>query len=190
MFRIAKPESFLLISPSHEEVSGIKSVVLQSLTVGHQVGKQNAAEAQPLIFEPDSQFYKDPVIVLDFQSLYPSIMIGYNYCYSTCLGRVERFKGVQKLGWEEVRLPPGMLELLQDDITSRYLPFTGLRNELTNIDSVSPNGVMFAKQKLRKSLLAKMLSEILDTRVMVKEAMKLAKGDEVRVYPQSRRIPR
>lgn len=146
-----------------------------------QVGKQNAAEAQPLIFEPDSQFYKDPVIVLDFQSLYPSIMIGYNYCYSTCLGRVERFKGVQKLGWEEVRLPPGMLELLQDDITSECflprLPFHTANAGLV----VSPNGVMFAKQRLRKSLLAKMLGEILDTRVMVKEAMKLAKGDEASV---------
>lgn len=142
MFRIAKPESFLLISPTREEVA-----------------KQNAAEAQPLIFEPDSQFYKDPVIVLDFASLYPSIMIAYNMCYSTCLGKVDRFKGTQKLGWDEIKLPPGMLELLQDDIT------------------IAANGVMFAKKALRRGLLDKMLTEILDTRVMVKQGMKLASGD-------------
>jgi DNA polymerase zeta len=85
---------------------------------GPQVGKQNAAEAQPLIFEPQSKFYVDPVLVLDFQSLYPSVMIGYNYCYSTCLGRVERFKGASKLGWMDMVLPPGELELLQNHVSS------------------------------------------------------------------------
>jgi DNA polymerase zeta len=45
--------------------------------------------------------------------------------------------------------------------------------------SVSPNGIIYAKQHLRRSLLAKMLSEILDTRVMVKQGMKAAKGDKV-----------
>jgi DNA polymerase elongation subunit (family B) len=32
--------------------------------------------------EPQSAFYKGPLVVLDFQSLYPSVMIAYNYCYS------------------------------------------------------------------------------------------------------------
>jgi DNA polymerase zeta len=89
-----------------------------------QVGKQNAAEAQPLIFEPQSKFYVDPVLVLDFQSLYPSVMIGYNYCYSTCLGRVERFKGASKLGWMDMVLPPGELELLQNHVSSTSISST------------------------------------------------------------------
>lgn len=46
-------------------------------------------EYLPLILEPHSRMYVDPVIVLDFQSLYPTMMIAYNYCFSTCLGRVE-----------------------------------------------------------------------------------------------------
>ncbi|KAG1768268.1 hypothetical protein EV702DRAFT_739195 [Suillus placidus] len=66
MFRIAKPESFVLLSLSKQDV-----------------GKQNAAECMPLIMEPLSAFYNGPLVVLDFQSLYPSIMIAYNYCYST-----------------------------------------------------------------------------------------------------------
>lgn len=61
MLRIAKPESLLLLSPNRA-----------------QVGKQNAAECQPLIMEPQSAFYKGPVLVLDFQSLYPSVMCAYN----------------------------------------------------------------------------------------------------------------
>ena len=37
--------------------------------------------------EPMSQIYTDPVVVLDFQSLYPSMMIACNICYSTCFGK-------------------------------------------------------------------------------------------------------
>lgn len=45
-------------------------------------------ECLPLVMEPESGFYADPVIVLDFQSLYPSMIIGYNLCFCTCLGKV------------------------------------------------------------------------------------------------------
>ncbi|KAG8999806.1 DNA polymerase zeta [Tulasnella sp. 427] len=76
VFRIAKPESLMLLSPSREDV-----------------GRQNAAECIPLIMEPKSAYYKSPLVVLDFQSLYPSIMIAYNYCYTTCLGRVGTLMG-------------------------------------------------------------------------------------------------
>ncbi|KAL7424032.1 DNA polymerase zeta [Cryptotrichosporon argae] len=143
MFRIAKPENFVLVSPSK-----------------HQVGLQNAPFAVPLIAEPESKFHTDPIVVLDFQSLYPSIMIAYNICYSTCLGRVENFKGINKFGFTDLRVAEGLLELLKDYLT------------------VTPNGMIFVKPAVRKSLLAKMLGEILDTRVMVKHAMKLAKGNK------------
>ncbi|TFY79148.1 hypothetical protein EWM64_g4861 [Hericium alpestre] len=137
MFRIAKPESFVLLSPSKQEV-----------------GKQNAAECMPLIMEPLSAFYNSPLVVLDFQSLYPSIMIAYNYCYSTCLGRITPFKGQNKFGVTELNQPAGLLDTLQDHIT------------------VAPNGMMYVKPDVRKGLLGRMLTELLDTRVMVKQAMK------------------
>ncbi|GAA98029.1 uncharacterized protein L969DRAFT_93351 [Mixia osmundae IAM 14324] len=143
MFRVAKPESFLLLSPDRV-----------------QVGKQNAAECQPLIMEPQSAFYTDPVLVLDFQSLYPSCMIAYNYCYSTCLGRAGLFKNTTKFGTTTLDHPAGLLSLLQDELI------------------VSPNGFVFVKPHVRKSLLSKMLSEILDTRFMIKKSMKLVKDDK------------
>ncbi|KZT65126.1 hypothetical protein DAEQUDRAFT_677323 [Daedalea quercina L-15889] len=143
MFRIAKPESFVLLSPSKQDV-----------------GKQNAAECMPLIMEPLSAFYTSPLVVLDFQSLYPSIMIAYNYCYSTCLGRITDFKGQSKFGVTDLRQPAGLLATLEDHI------------------NVAPNGIMYVKQDVRKGLLGRMLTELLDTRVMVKQAMKGIKDNK------------
>jgi len=74
----------------------------------------------PLIMEPMSAFYKGPLVVLDFQSLYPSTMIAYNYCYSTCLGRVDPSKNKNKLGIiEDLELPAGLLETVKDQIHSK-----------------------------------------------------------------------
>jgi len=114
MLRIAKPESFVLISPSKV-----------------QVGQQNAAECIPLVMEPESAFYKGPLLVLDFQSLYPSVMVAYNYCYSTCLGRVKNFKGKNKFGiLDHLDIPAGVLEKLQGHLTGqRYLGILVLEHQ-------------------------------------------------------------
>ena len=143
MFRIAKPENFILASPSRR-----------------QVGGQNALECLPLVMEPQSDFYPSPLLVLDFQSLYPSVMIAYNYCYSTFLGRVVNWRGTNKMGFTNYQREERLIELLKDHI------------------NIAPNGIMYAKTHIRKSLLAKMLSEILETRVMVKSGMKVDKNDK------------
>lgn len=142
MFRIAKPENLLLVSPSRR-----------------QVGGQNALECLPLVMEPQSAFYTSPLLVLDFQSLYPSVMIAYNYCYSTFLGRITDWRGMNKMGFTRYERQKGMLGLLQEHI------------------NIAPNGMMYVKPEIRKSLLAKMLTEILETRVMVKSGMKRDKDD-------------
>ena len=143
MFRIAKPENFILISPSRK-----------------QVGQQNALECLPLVMEPQSDFYTSPLLVLDFQSLYPSVMIAYNYCYSTCLGRIVDWRGRNKLGVIDYQRQEGLMSLLRDEI------------------NIAPNGLMYTKPEIRKSLLARMLTEILETRIMVKGGMKEDKDDK------------
>lgn len=143
MFRIAKPENFILVSPSRK-----------------QVGQQNALECLPLVMEPQSAFYSSPLLVLDFQSLYPSVMIAYNFCYSTCLGRITSWRGRNKMGFMDFQREPQLLELVQDHI------------------NIAPNGMMYVKPEMRKSLLAKMLGELLETRVMVKSGMKQDKDDK------------
>lgn len=72
MLRIAKPMNYIPVTPSVQQRAQMK-----------------APQCVPLIMEPESRFYSNAVLVLDFQSLYPSIVIAYNYCFSTCLGHVE-----------------------------------------------------------------------------------------------------
>ncbi|GME84910.1 unnamed protein product [Ambrosiozyma monospora] len=144
MVRVAKPENFVLISPSKK-----------------QVFKQDPLQCIPLILEPESAFYKSPLVVLDFQSLYPSVMIAYNYCYSTLLGKLRGYNPhkLQKIGVTNLKLPPGLLKIFEDQIT------------------LSPNGLMFLKPEVRKSLMAKYLTEILDARILVKNTMSKLRDD-------------
>jgi DNA polymerase delta subunit 1 len=37
------------------------------------------------VIEPKKAYYPDPIATLDFNSLYPSIMMAHNLCYSTLL---------------------------------------------------------------------------------------------------------
>ncbi len=122
-----------------------------------QVARQPAMEAVPLIMEPRSRFYENPVCVLDFQSLYPSMVIAYNLCFSTALGRPAHVAGgaAARLGaleaWEAPPLPCGVDELV-----------------------IAPNGAAFAPASARPGVLPRLLSEILETRIMVKAAAKRA----------------
>ena len=50
------------------------------------VERKSGSEGQyegAVVIEPTRGFYKDPVATLDFASLYPSIMMAHNLCYST-----------------------------------------------------------------------------------------------------------
>ncbi|XP_052841723.1 DNA polymerase zeta catalytic subunit isoform X1 [Drosophila gunungcola] len=144
MLRIAKPKNLVPLSPSVQARAHMR-----------------APEYLALIMEPHSRFYADPLIVLDFQSLYPSMIIAYNYCFSTCLGRVEHLGASSpfEFGASQLRVSRQMLQkLLEHDLVT-----------------VSPCGVVFVKREVREGILPRMLTEILDTRQMVKQSMKLHK---------------
>ncbi|XP_066463164.1 DNA polymerase zeta catalytic subunit [Eleutherodactylus coqui] len=145
MLRIAKPMNYISVTPSVQ-----------------QRAQMRAPQCLPLILEPESKFYSNSILVLDFQSLYPSIVIAYNYCYSTCLGNIENLGKCEELkfGCTSLHVPPDLLYHLRHDIT------------------VSPNGVAFVKASVRKGVLPRMLEEILKTRIMVKQSMKQYKEDK------------
>ncbi|CUM65007.1 uncharacterized protein PRCAT00002626001 [Priceomyces carsonii] len=156
--RICKQENLLLNAPSKKQVHVMRPL-----------------ECIPLVMEPNSSFYKSPLLVLDFQSLYPSTMIAYNYCYSTLLGKLNNFKNNKNhIGYvKNLSLPPGLVEFLVKE----------------NAVNVSPNGFMFVKRSVRKSILSKMLREILDIRFQVKSVMKILEDDkELKKLQNSRQL--
>ncbi|GAB1609202.1 hypothetical protein Ahia01_001205700, partial [Argonauta hians] len=157
MLRIAKPLNFVAVSPSVQQRS-----------------RMRAPECIPLNLEPQSGFYSDPVVVLDFQSLYPSIMIAYNYCFSTCVGRLDNLatahEGPIEFGCTKLKISPALLQKLKDDVT------------------ISPNGVVFVKQHVRKGIISRMVEEILNTRLMVKKSMKNCKDKTLHKLLHARQL--
>ncbi|XP_062857832.1 DNA polymerase zeta catalytic subunit isoform X2 [Trichomycterus rosablanca] len=145
MLRLAKPLNYIAVTASTA-----------------QRAQQRAPQCIPLVMEPESRFYSNSVLVLDFQSLYPSVVIAYNYCYSTCLGHTHSLGTSDefRFGCTTLRVPPDLLYQLRNDI------------------NISPNGIAFVKSSVRKGLMPQMLEEILHTRFMVKAAMKSYRGDE------------
>jgi DNA polymerase zeta len=142
MIRLAKCLNFVTVTPDN----------MQRLHM-------RAPECIPLTLEPISSIYVTPIAVLDFQSLYPSIIIAYNICYSTCLGRINQLdkQGPFKFGCTSLEIP--------DKVLSDF--------DLDRDIFCSPNGVAFVKKHIRRGILPVMLEEILATRVMVKNTMKL-----------------
>ena len=54
-----------------------------------QVVNQPGLEMVAMTLEPQSDIYEDPVAVLDFRSLYPSMIIAYNMCFSTLICKLK-----------------------------------------------------------------------------------------------------
>ncbi|KRX00969.1 Ribonuclease H-like domain [Pseudocohnilembus persalinus] len=152
LMRITKKCDFLLMSGSKIQVS-----------------HQKPLQSMPLVLEPPKLFYVDPVLILDFQSLYPSIMISHNICYSTCLGHIDDiFKpgGKKRFGFK-----------IDVDIELKKLFHGKTKQEIMNDILIAPNNVVFVKKHIRKGIIPQILEEFLNTRIMIKESQKLHKND-------------
>ena len=159
LLRNAFKSNFVAISPSKRKVAG-----------------QAAMAVIPLVLEPISRFYEDPVLVLDFQSLYPSMIIAYNLCYSTIMGKLNPGTGnpdtTERLGvisYPEKMSSSGVFKLEDDGLQ----PF------------IAPNGSMFCPKEFRQGLLPSMLKDILETRLMIKRAMKVHNDPSSRLLLRS-----
>ena len=178
LYRLSKPHGYLLVSPTKP-----------------QVGSQRALAELPLVMEPQSALYTSPVrschcgrsvivvlqvIVLDFRSLYPSIIIAYNLCYSTCLGTLQ--DATEARGFQEQSMEVSCLQqvLKRMGVLSDVAIEPATIKKLLELQQVliTPNGLLFARKEARAGILPRMLREILDTRVMIKKVAKreIARG--------------
>ena len=73
------------------------NIPLQGFTGSDFIGKYQGATVN----EPIAGFYKSPVLVCDWASLYPSIMRTHNLCHSTCINTRD-IPGFLKRGWKIV----------------------------------------------------------------------------------------
>jgi DNA polymerase elongation subunit (family B) len=177
----AHANDFLLISPSKTRVAN-----------------QAAMEVIPLVLEPKSHFYTDPVLVLDYQSLYPSMILAYNLCYSTCMGKLKTgvvnpnsgrpapnsnvpAETTGRLGVINYPEPISAINsTLHVKNIEKYLGSLAQSNSSAvnsrKLDEhtpyVSPNGTIFCAKSVRHGILPMIIREMLDTRLMVKRAMK------------------
>ncbi|KAN0009712.1 hypothetical protein ACTFIU_007011 [Dictyostelium citrinum] len=98
---------YLLLHNFHEKKYLLPDKVYQKNS-GGSGGKDkdnHAAYSGGLVLEPKIDFYDRYVVLLDFNSLYPSIIQEYNVCFTT-INRVKRDDGK----WEEAVPPPSSLE--------------------------------------------------------------------------------
>lgn len=141
--------------------------------------RQEALEVQALTLEPQSAHYKDPVVVCDFTALYPSLMIAYNLCYSTCAGRVEyhstrgemQIEGrtCGRLGpftYPERRTATILKHHMNSLDSESDRNYTDCKKQLKTIDRAytAPTGTIYVSENVLKGVLPQVLDEILTTR--------------------------
>ncbi|KAL5962055.1 DNA polymerase delta catalytic subunit, partial [Taenia solium] len=107
------------------------------------------------VIEPQRGFYNEPIATLDFSSLYPSIMVAHNLCYTTLLKP------------EDISASGGISGLLAN---YNLGPDDYIR---------TPTGAYFVKKHIRKGLLPCVLEQLLEARTRAKREM-VAETDHFR----------
>eukprot|EP00434_Breviolum_minutum_P028373 symbB.v1.2.025103.t1/scaffold2405.1/size80018/3 len=119
--------------------------------------------------EPSSGFYWDPVLVLDFKGMYPSLIVAHNLSFDTCLGHSRR-TGLGPSSQMGVLSGPWQLGASANELAES---FDGTEGELQDpAVRLAASGALFVGPQVRKGLLPLMLAEVLQLRA---ETKKLAK---------------
>lgn len=151
------------------------------------IKEQEALEVQALTLEPQSGHFTDPVVVCDFTALYPSLIIAYNLCYSTCAGKLDYHstrREMQMEGKTRGKVGPFFYSerrtatVLNDhfkslsNISQENNRSTKTANFSRDRAYVAPTGTLYVSENVLKGVLPQVLDEMLTTRAMLKKAAK------------------
>ena len=142
----------ILITAAHSE-----GYLLRTPTEA-DVRSMRAAQGLPLTMEPISNYYRDPIVILDFQSLYPSMIVAHNFCYSTVIGTVS----------EDLVVSCGA----NSEISPKIFNWESYAKLSERPIFKAPGEIFFVKKEQKIGLIPRLLYEILATRVSIKNAMK------------------
>ncbi|CAI4231555.1 unnamed protein product [Auanema sp. JU1783] len=121
------------------------------LPVIESVGNDGEGYEGATVIEPIRGFYNEPIATLDFASLYPSIMIAHNLCYTTLISKPE---GEQ--GKDYIKTPAGnffatkekreglLPRILQDLLAARKKAKTDMKHEKDEFKKMVLNGRQLA----------------------------------------------
>ena len=107
------------------------------------------------VIEPVRGYYDEPVATLDFASLYPSIMMAHNLCYSTLLAKDDVFD----------------LSQTRADCERRGVPFPVHRMPPESFEKTPDEDFYFVRASHRKGILPLILEELLSARKRAKSDM-------------------
>uniref|UniRef100_A0A915DAH8 DNA polymerase n=1 Tax=Ditylenchus dipsaci TaxID=166011 RepID=A0A915DAH8_9BILA len=117
-------------------------------------GSDNESYEGATVIDPIKGYYEQPIATLDFASLYPSIMIGHNLCYTTLISKAAAKDLIE--GVDYVRTPSndlfvsparrkGLLpEVLEDLLSARKKAKFLLKNEKDPFKQMVLNGRQLA----------------------------------------------
>ncbi|KAJ3190847.1 DNA-directed DNA polymerase delta [Irineochytrium annulatum] len=102
------------------------------------------------VIEPEKGFYEEPIATLDFTSLYPSIMMAHNLCYSTYLGNMGIIKGLG-LNEEDYVLTPNGDYFVKASVRKGLLPI--ILEDLIAARKVAKSDLKKATDPFKKAVL-------------------------------------
>ncbi|KAI1717410.1 DNA polymerase family B domain-containing protein [Ditylenchus destructor] len=124
------------------------------LPVIESAGADNETYEGATVIEPLKGYYQQPIATLDFASLYPSIMIAHNLCYTTLLSKPMARELVENEDY--VKTPSGDMfvknhlrrgilpEILEDLLSARKKAKTDLKSEKDPFRQMVLNGRQLA----------------------------------------------
>ena len=118
-----------------------------------------------IVIDPILGYYSVPVATLDFSSLYPSIIISFNMCWSTYITR----EHVPKYQFNERPKDASGRYISVSDKDGKYRP------DLDGDYVITPANHMFVTKKIREGLLPRILVGLLTRRSVAKSLLSVAK---------------